>query len=299
MTTDVHIVDVFAEQQFGGNPLGVVVHDDDMPEQDMMPFARELNFSETTYVRRTPEADGSYRVRIFTPTEELPFAGHPTLGSAWVIREHLLDGPVQDVRLELKAGSVPVHFATESDGEVAWLTAPTIELGGVWSAPEVFETLGLRGESPVDGAPVVLASAGMPILIVPVRSLKQLGACDLDSRAFRALAFTHVRQRFADIVVYVVCPEARQVGHALAARMFIAEIPRIEDPATGAAAACLGAYLLEYDLVDPSDLLIEQGYEMGRPSLLHLRASASGDDAGIRVGGKVRPVLSGRLDFLS
>jgi trans-2,3-dihydro-3-hydroxyanthranilate isomerase len=298
MTREVHIVDVFAERRFGGNPLGVVIHDDDVSDADMMPFARELNFSETTYVRRTPEPDGAFRVRIFTPTEELPFAGHPTLGSAWVIREHLIEDQPKDVQLEMLAGRVPVHFEAQNDGgEVLWLTAPTIELGSVWSAPDVYATLGIPDASPVDGAPVVLASAGMPILIVPVAGLKELKACDLDSRAFRALAFTYVRQRFADIVVYVICPEAREVGHELAARMFIPQIPRVEDPATGAAAACLGAYLLEHDLVEPDGLLIEQGYEMGRPSLLRLRAGSSNGGFRIQVGGKVRPVLRGQLCF--
>jgi len=298
VTREVYIVDVFAERRFGGNPLGVVIYDDEVSDADMMPFARELNFSETTYVRRTSEPDGAFQVRIFTPTEELPFAGHPTLGSAWVIREHLLEVRQDDVWLEMSAGRVPVHFATESDGgEIVWLTAPTIELGSVWSAPDVYATLGIPDASPVKGAPVVLASAGMPILIVPVASLKELRACDLDSRAFRALAFTHVRQRFADTIVYVICAEAREVGHGLAARMFIPQIPRVEDPATGAAAACLGAYLLEHDLVEPDDLLIEQGYEMGRPSLLRLRAGSSDQGFRIQVGGKVRPVLSGQLCF--
>ena len=298
MTREVHIVDVFAERRFGGNPLGVVIHDDDVADEEMMPFARELNFSETTYVRRTPEPDGAFQVRIFTPTEELPFAGHPTLGSAWVIREHLLEDRPKDVQLEMLAGRIPVHFEVQNDGgEVVWLTAPTIELGSVWSAPDVYATLGIPDASPADGAPVVLASAGMPILIVPVAGLEELRACDLDSRAFRALAFTYVRQRFADTVVYVICPEAREVGHELAARMFIPKIPRVEDPATGAAAACLGAYLSEYDLVKPDGLLIEQGYEMGRPSLLRLRAGSSDRGFRIQVGGKVRPVLHGQLCF--
>ena len=298
MTPEAFIVDVFAEQRFGGNPLGVVVHDGDVSDQDMLPFARELNFSETTYIRRTPEESGAFQVRIFTPTLELPFAGHPTLGSAWVIREHLLADRPDQVQLEMLVGRVPVSFETEGDGgEVAWLSAPTIELGSVWSTADVYATLGLRDVPPVAGAPVVLASAGMPVLIVPVPGLRELKVCDLDSKVFRALAFTHVRQRYAEIVVYVICAEAREAGHGLSARMFIPEIPRVEDPATGAAAACLGAYLLEHDLVDPGDLLIEQGYDMGRPSLLRLRAGRGDDGVQIRVGGKVRPVLGGLLSF--
>lgn len=298
MSRDIHIVDVFAEERFGGNPLGVVIHDDDVPEQDMQPFARELGYSETTFVRRAPGMGGAFEVRIFMPGGELPFAGHPTLGSAWIARQHLLDDMPDQVVLEMAAGRVPVRFDGGTD-DLLWLTAPTLELGATWDAADVYATLGLGKATPVDGAPVVLASAGMPILVVPVAGLDELRACDLDSRAFRHLAFTYVRQRFADVIVYVVTPSTRDPQNHLSARLFMPDLPvRVEDPATGAAAACMGAYLLEHPLIDPGQVRIEQGVDMGRPSLLHLRATRDAPEGvRIEVGGRVRPVLSGHLTF--
>lgn len=295
MARDIHIVDVFAEQRFGGNPLGVVIHDGDVVEDDMQPLARELGYSETTFVERQLTPDGDVRVRIFTPTEELPFAGHPTLGTAWVARQHLLPDQPELIHLDLTAGRIPVRVGDDGD---LWLTAPMVELGRTWSTSDVYATLGIaRATPPI--APTILASAGMPILIVPVPDIDALRTCDLDSRAFRAFAFTQVRQLFSEVVVYAVYVGAREPGNHLAARMFIPDLPvRTEDPATGAAAACLGAYLLEHDLVDcTNEVRIEQGVEMGRPSILRLLVSRSAGGARIEVGGRIRPVLQGNLTF--
>src|SRR5262245_45547746 len=115
-----HIVDVFAERRYAGNTLAVVRDAADLDTEAMQAIAREFGFSETTYIVSDAHAGAEVRVRIFTPTFEMPFAGHPTLGTAWVVREHLLGGRSDGVTLALGVGAVPVAF----EGELAWLTAP-------------------------------------------------------------------------------------------------------------------------------------------------------------------------------
>src|SRR6185295_15297958 len=119
------IVDVFAAQRYAGNPLAVVIADDGaLDDATMQLVAAEMNFSETTFVTPAPQADGCHRVRIFTPAREIAFAGHPILGTAWVVRHHAGPSTHAPVRLRLQVGVVPVHFEAEDSAEVAWFTAP-------------------------------------------------------------------------------------------------------------------------------------------------------------------------------
>lgn len=124
MSHPLFIVDVFAEEKYAGNQLAVVVHDGDLAGDVMQRIARETNYSETTFVQRPQRADGAWDVRIFTPMAELPFAGHPTLGTAWVLR-HLVDaGRPSSVVLQLAVGPTPVRFTPDGKGDIGWLTAP-------------------------------------------------------------------------------------------------------------------------------------------------------------------------------
>ena len=123
-----HIVDVFAETRYAGNPLAVVLDAGDLHPPEMQRIAAEMNYSETTFVLSRTPRDGGYGVRIFTPVQELPFAGHPTLGTAWVLRHEVARGTPTQLLLDLGVGRIPVTFET-SDGEIAWLTAPPVELG--------------------------------------------------------------------------------------------------------------------------------------------------------------------------
>jgi len=140
----IHIVDVFAEEKYTGNQLAVVLDAGDISSEWMQDIARETNLSETTFITSGEEPDGGYRVRIFTPGVELPFAGHPTLGTAWVIRRHLAAGAGETVRLNLKVGQIPVTFEPSVGGrELVWLTAPPIELGPTCDPARMAPALGL------------------------------------------------------------------------------------------------------------------------------------------------------------
>lgn len=288
-----HIVDVFAEAPYGGNQLAVVLDAGDMSSDQMQKIALEMNYSETTFVTSDHEIKGGYPVRIFTPTLELPFAGHPTLGTAWVIRRHLAEGVPEALRLNLGVGQVPVRFEEDAEGkELTWLSAPPIELGSTFAAEQVAAALRLTPDDIDDRAPVQRVSAGISVTIVPLRGLDALRRSGLDLEAFAPLG-----PEGSLPVVYLFCPEARSDKNDLSARLFFDANGVREDPATGSATACLGSYLLEHEYFPGPEisLRIEQGYDINRPSLLLLRAREVDGLRKILVGGHVIPTASGQL----
>ena len=288
-----HIVDVFAESRCTGNQLAVVIGSDDLSDEAMQQLAAETNFSETTFVASAPEADGGYRVRIFTPAREIDFAGHPILGTAWVILHHLAPGSVGSIRLNLRVGQVPVTFeSSASGGEVAWFLAPPVTLGPCCAPERVAAALGLTMDDIETRTPVQQCGAGTSAIIVPLRSLDALRRSQLDLAAFAPLA----GEGFPPLV-YLFCTETREPGNDLSARFFFEAHGVREDPATGNGAAFLGAYLLEHGFFPAAELSlrIEQGHEMRRPSLVRLRARMGALVHEIQVGGKVIPIIQGDL----
>ncbi len=289
----IHIVDVFAEQRFGGNQLAVVLDAADLTTDEMQRVALETNFSETTFVMAHVPGARGYPVRIFTPGQELPFAGHPTLGTAWVIRRHVARDEPDAVSLALGVGWVPVTFETNRDGsEIVWLTSPPIELGPTVAAERMAAALGLDSGDVDDRSPVQQLSAGIVVVVVPVRGRDALDRCRLDTDRFAPLA----RDGFQPFV-YVYCDEPTDAANDLSARFFFEANGIREDPATGSAAACLGRYLLAHRPLGPGavDVRIEQGSAVQRPSLLLLRAEERDGECSIRVGGGVMPVIDGQL----
>ncbi|MBC7788560.1 MAG: PhzF family phenazine biosynthesis protein [Anaerolineae bacterium] len=288
-----HIVDVFAERPYAGNQLAVVLGADGMSDETMQQVAAETNYSETTFVASAPEADGGFRVRIFTPAREITFAGHPILGTAWVIRHHLMANSSGPVRLNIATGQIPVAFEeSSSGGEVAWFLAPPVSLGAVCPREPMAAALGISAGDIETGSPVQQLSAGTSAIIVPLCSLEALRRSCLDLEAFAPLAAEGFPR-----LVYLFCLETRDPTNNLSARFFFEAHGVREDPATGNGAAFLGAYLLEHRLFTGTDLSlrIEQGYEIRRPSLVLLRARMVGNRHEVSVGGNVIPVVQGEL----
>jgi trans-2,3-dihydro-3-hydroxyanthranilate isomerase len=281
-----YIVDVFAEEKYAGNQLAVVRGGAGLADEALQKIALEMNYSETTFVLSEEETGGGYKVRIFTPGEEVPFAGHPTLGTAYVIRHEILGGPVASISLRLKAGDIPVTF-----GEVLWMRQLPPTFGATLDSTLVARTLNLETADLDDRSPVQEVSTGLPALVVPLRDLDALRRCEVDW------------ERYAEVAgpgknLYVFCPEPHDGGPGdLSARMFANDLGIPEDPATGSAAGCLAAYLLEHGYLgtDSVDVRVEQGYEIGRPSLLYLQAARDGDEIRVDVGGKVQMVARGEL----
>lgn len=293
MARQFYIVDVFAERPYAGNQLAVVVGADDLSDETMQQIAAETNYSETAFVGSTPEHDQGYRVRIFTPAREIAFAGHPILGTAWVVRHHVMQAASDPVRLNLAVGQVPVSFESSAGGsEAAWFLAPPVLLGATCAAERIATALGIPPEDIETRAPVQQLSTGVSAMIVPLRSLKALRRSRLDLEAFAPLA----SEGFPPLV-YLFCSETHHRENDLCARFFFDAHGVREDPATGNGAAFLGAYLLEHRFFPGSDLSlrIEQGYEIRRPSLVMLRARTVGRSREVRVGGQVVPTVRGEL----
>ena len=292
-----HVVDVFAEAPREGNPLAIVLGARDLATEAMQSIAREFGFSETTFVVSEPSAaEAGVRVRIFTPSEELPFAGHPTLGTAFVIRERLAPGRPAAVALELGVGRVPVRFEPEeagaAGGEIAWLDAPAVELGRRVDSSRIAPVLGLAAADFDPELPVQHVSAGVDFVFAPLRSLAALRRARLDLDAFAPLAREGLPAK-----LYFFCRETLAPENDLHVRFLFSSPSVREDPATGSAAACLGAYLLAHRPPRGCELALrlEQGHGIGRPSLLRLRAAASGGRTRVSVGGRVIEVARGEL----
>jgi trans-2,3-dihydro-3-hydroxyanthranilate isomerase len=281
-----YIVDVFAEEKYAGNQLAVVRGGADLSDEDLGKIALEMNYSETAFVLADEETDGGYDVRIFTPGMEVPFAGHPTLGTAYVIRHEILAGPVDEVTLNLKAGKIPVTF-----GDLLWMRQLPPTFGATLDPAQRARAINLETTNIDDRFPVQEVSTGLPTMIVPLRDLDALRRCKVDWERYTELVGP-------DKNLYVFCPEPHEDGPGdLSARMFADDLGVPEDPATGSAAGCLAGYLAEhrYFGTDPVDVRVEQGYEIKRPSLLYLRAETKGGETTVHVGGKVQMVARGKL----
>jgi trans-2,3-dihydro-3-hydroxyanthranilate isomerase len=290
MDRQFHIVDVFATDRYTGNQLAVVTEAGDLDGTEMQAIAAEFDYSETTFVTGPPD-DGSWPVRIFTPTDEVPFAGHPTLGTASVIRQSLADDTPEAVTLDLQVGEIPVDVRERDGAETLWMHQQPPEFGETFPHSRLAAVLGIDPDA-VDGDwPVQVVSTGLPTIIVPLTDRAALEGIDLDRAGYDNL----VADRDAKLV-HAFCPEPRDDANDLAARMFAPALGVREDPATGSANGCLAAYLSHHEFFgSPAvDARVEQGYELGRPSLLHLVASGE-ESIAVEVGGGVLPVARGTL----
>lgn len=287
----VFIVDVFAEEKYAGNQLAVVTDCAALSAAAMQQIARETNFSETTFILSGQPHNGGYDVRIFTPAAEIPFAGHPTLGTAFVLRNEMLDHRPETVALNLGVGQVPVSFTRDGDGrETLWMRAPQVDLGRIHPREQVAEIVGLSEGDLDNRLPVQDVSIGISFTVIPVATL------DAMKRArFNRVAYE--RQADVQYPQFLFSSQTYSPANQFNARMFAESFGVAEDPATGSANACLGAYLLRHQCRpgDRLDVRVEQGYEIGRPSLLRIRAAQNASGAEVLVGGHVVPTFRGEL----
>lgn len=286
-------VDVFADSPFEGNPLAVFPEAASLTDPQMQSIASEMNLSETTFVTRAD--NDSYSVRIFTPSEEMPFAGHPTIGTAWVLR-HLGVTTADSVVQHSPVGETPLGWA----GGMFWFertanpppkllpdpvkVAALLDLR-VWHLG--FDPALLRGSGPDgEGRKKVamltpdFSDAGVPQLMVPIK----------DADVLSAVRPQHALGRISHHGVYCFAPSP-EMG-TIRARGFFPDLGISEDPATGSAAAALGLYLAER--IGPIDVTVLQGIEIDRPSRLHLQAQPET----VRIGGDCKLILEGTLAVL-
>ncbi len=288
-----YIVDVFAEKKYAGNQLAVFRNAASLSDTDMQHFASEMHFSETTFILSEEKKDGGYDVRIFTPSQEVPFAGHPTLGTAFIIQKEIAEGQPKKIILNLKVGQIPVTFETDQGGsELLWMNQKIPSFGTCLEPAAVAEVLNLA-ENDIDHRfPIQEVSTGLPFIIIPITSLQAVKRARVNvDRLFALVEHTEAK------ATLIFCPESEQKEHDLHARVFADFYGVPEDPATGSANGCLASYLTktQYFDTDHIDIKVEQGYEIGRPSLLYLKTSTTDNEINVFVGGKVQPVAEGRF----
>ena len=287
-------VDVFTDRALTGNSLAVFLDGRGLSTEKMQALAREMNLSETTFILpgdAAAEKTRGVRVRIFTVQEELPFAGHPTLGTAFVLRGQ---GGAAEVRLELNVGTVPVRFSQEPAQPVfGEMTQRDPEFGAIHNVDDIARLTGLSAADFDDSVPIQTVSTGFPFTIAALRSLKTLQNLRLDPyRAAEYLAPSGAK------FFYFVCRETVDPKARLHARMIFYNG---EDPATGSAAGCCAAWMVAHSVAASDEqVLIEQGLEMHRPSRIFVRATKSKDGqdnhvANVRVGGNCVEVLRGEV----
>jgi trans-2,3-dihydro-3-hydroxyanthranilate isomerase len=282
------IVDVFAEAKYAGNQLAVFRGP--VPEALMQPLAQEMHYSETTFITSETPRDGGYDVRIFTPAAEVPFAGHPTLGTAHILRTAVAPRPIERTALNLKVGQIPVRYDAASGAY--WMQQKEPTFGQKLDPARLAAVLGLALDDLDTGFPVEEVSTGLPFMIVPLRTLAGLQRARVDRPRYDALIATTEAKG-----LLVFCPEARDPANQLSVRVFVDFFGVPEDPATGSANGCLAGYLARHRYWGEPALTarVEQGHQVGRPSLLHLKAADTAEGLSVEVGGRAITVASGEL----
>jgi trans-2,3-dihydro-3-hydroxyanthranilate isomerase len=281
-------MDVFASRVLEGNQLAVFTDATGLSSEEMQALARETNLSETTFVLPREvevEARGGVKVRIFTTAEELKFAGHPTLGTAWYLAA---SRGLDAVTLDLPVGKIPVEFRRENGKLVFGEMRQKDPVFGQIHDPEgVAKALGMEISGLDPSVPVQTVSTGMPFAIVPVRSLETLQTFSL----YWPKAAVYLEKTDAKFF-YLVCRETIDPGATLHARMIFYNG---EDPATGSAAGCCTGWAVRYGVLESEKQgMIEQGIEMLRPSRIYMRAKRDNDSVvDVRIGGSAVQVFRG------
>lgn len=282
--------DVFSARPLEGNSLAVFLDGRGLSDAEMQSLAKEMNLSETTFIlprNAATEREHGVRVRIFTVQEELPFAGHPTLGTAFALRG---ETAAKKVVLELNVGKVPVHFEDSASappfGEMTQLD-PDFDMRHEREA--VAQATGLRAQDFDDSLPIETVSTGVPFTVAPLKSLAVMRNLQVDLNRSAEYLATSAGKFFYFVTRETVARDAR-----LHARMLFYNG---EDPATGSAAGCTAAWMVAHGVAKPDErVLIEQGVEMNRPSRIFVRASRSDNRVvNVRVGGNSVEVMRGEV----
>ncbi len=295
---DFYILDVFAEKKYSGNQLAVFLNAENIDDETMLKIAKEINFAESSFIVKGNRKKGFY-VKIFTPESEVPFAGHPTVGTAYVIRNFLLKKEINYLPINLKIGQIAVEFYTPKKGELlTFITQTQPVFNKSIDKKEIASLLSIEIDEIDDELPIVEVSTGLPYLIVPLKSLHSIRKIKTDAGSF--LSFMKSKGLYKSnnpsgltTSIFCITPETYQKQNDFNGRMLCVEEEVLkEDAATGSANGCFLAYFLKY--INPSaNLLMEQGYEMGRPSRLHLKGTLSEKHYEIKVGGATQLIAKG------
>jgi len=284
-------IDVFTDVAYAGNQLAVFPGSGGLSTQQMQMLTKEINYSETTFILEADQSDADFQVRIFTPSRELPFAGHPTLGTAYSIMEifDIWSGEKDVLRLQTRVGVIPL----QKEGAVLWMTQNEPEFFEQHADKKTIAALFDLGPEDISGdSPIEEVSTGNRMLIVPIRTLDAM---------YRAQGnVTNMKKFFGKDLVgpYLFCLETTDPHVKVHTRFFAPHLGILEDPATGSAAGPLVGYLLKYGVFGKDFAIVnEQGVEMGRRSSIMMRGNFQGGKYSIQIGGKCAYVGKGEFEI--
>jgi trans-2,3-dihydro-3-hydroxyanthranilate isomerase len=297
--------DVFTNEPFGGNPLAIFPDAGELTDREFQQIAREMNLSETVFVLPPTDPRAAAKIRIFTPSQEIPFAGHPVLGTFYVLgalKRIPLQEPVTNIFYECHIGVFPLELIIlKGQIEQVVMSQPSPDFLEVVSQVETIyelaKALGVHKSLITDSSfPVEVVSTGLPVLIVPIRTLTAVKSMQVNHAAIHDLC---ARLGTNGIMVYTTMTlEENSTVHT---RMFATPIGIPEDPATGSASGALGAYLVKNGVVEvgpTTEVVIEQGYEIDRPSRILVQVFSDDDMIQeIKVGGQVVIVAEGKMVY--
>lgn len=297
--------DVFTSEPFGGNPLAVFPDAGDLADRDFQQIAREMNLSETVFVLPPKDPQAVAKIRIFTPSREIPFAGHPVLGTFYVLgtlKRLPLEEPVTKIFYECYLGVFPLELIIlKGQIEQVVMSQPSPEFLEVVSQVEMIyelaKALGVPKSLITDSPfPVEVVSTGLPVLIVPIRTLTAMKSMQVNHSAIR-----DVCSRLGTNGIMVYTTMTLEENSTVHTRMFADPIGIPEDPATGSASGALGAYLVKNGVVEvgpTTEIVIEQGHEIGRPSRILVQVYSDDDMIqNVKVGGQVVMVAEGKMVY--
>ncbi len=282
------VVDVFTDQPLEGNALAVFPDASGIDDATMQKIARELNLSETTFIVPATRSDCAVGVRIFTPGRELPFAGHPTIGTGFVLMDEGLVNNSERFVLEEKVGPVPVRVEN-GERPLIWLRTPPISDGATFDYQTCAEVLGLDASDLLQFTPQLM-SAGNPTLFIAVKDKDAVDRAGLDSHGSAVLKEGHREP----MCVFVFSPTA----DGAYSRMFAPDYGIPEDPATGSSTGPLAVFMMRHGLISSAAgtrFISEQGRKMGRRSILHVQVFGERGASGIEVGGHVTPIAEATM----
>ena len=268
MQLQYHLLDVFTNQRFGGNQLAVFPQPPlELPPSTMQQIAREMNLAEVTFVFPPADPRHDFRVRIFSPEQEMPMAGHPTIGTGFLLAQLGMTAGKSTVIFEEGVGPIPVTITRDAAGKPAQvqMRQPLPQFGTVHhDRAGIAALLSLTVDDLQPDVPIQVVSTGLPFLYVPIRSLAAI------SRIQPRLDLWPAQLKGSTEEIFALTTETQHPASTVHSRMFAPGLGIYEDAATGSASGALGAYLVQHGLAEPGAMVSEQGIEMGRPSVIHI-----------------------------
>jgi len=292
-----YIVNVFAEKKYTGNPLTVIRGGQDLTTEKMQALAKEMNSANTVFLLNEEPCDDGYKLRIFTPETELPFATYPALGASYIIATEIIRRPVNRIQINLPSGHVSICLRYKpyapNEIEIVWMQQRPPLFGQTFEREHMAKLLQLAEKDIDNDFPIQEVSTGLPFIIVPLKGLKAVQQAQIAKRHYFELIKTTQAK-----AVLIFSAQTYDLHHDLNVRVFAQYYGIAEDPATGSANGCLAAYLYEYNYFQQHPLFLraEQGYEIDRPSLLLLRVEEKDSTLNVAVGGQV--LLTARGEFV-